>query len=72
MKRSCIVCDNSEAMPWTLISGPETFVVPLCPEHEAPLRELGEKAAARASEENPQIVHPKRPPLKPLDWTPPN
>lgn len=73
MRRFCVVCNSSDASPWTLLHGPETYVVTLCEEHAEPVRKLIELAEIQPRmAENPRVVQSKRPPLKPLDWTPPN
>ena len=71
--RSCVVCDSSDAVPWTIIHKTETSVVVLCEEHSEPIEKLVNLSLREQSEESmPRVVRKHRKKLKPLDWTPPN
>lgn len=71
--RSCAVCGNREATPWTLLHKQETTVINLCEEHAKPLAEVVELAKSQpGGSELPSIVRKPRKRLEPLDWTPPS
>lgn len=76
---SCIRCGKPGETKWTINGNGGFQIMWLCAEHEKPLTELVELAAAKTRPgaktkiaDVPPSPAPRRKTVKPLNWTPPS